>query len=214
MLTNANLLNKSISNQMVNWEPQVYQAAFSEVEIKRIQRQMEGFAFEPAMTHGDEALFGSPDQDGFRQTLISPIPMTQDFAWLYSKIEDYALMANQQTNWNFTLWGNMEHANYLKYTEDMKGKYDYHVDIGTSGPSLYRKISCSILLTEPDKYEGGELLFNSDEQTSQSVWNDKIKSFPAGTIILFPSFTLHAVKPVTKGQRDAVVLWLHGKPFS
>ena len=41
MLTNANLLNKSISNQMVNWEPQVYQAAFSEVEIKRIQRQMD-----------------------------------------------------------------------------------------------------------------------------------------------------------------------------
>ena len=34
-----------------------------------------------------------------------------------------------------------------------------------------------------------------------------------GTLILFPSFILHEVTPVTKGERNSLVSWITGKPF-
>ena len=34
-----------------------------------------------------------------------------------------------------------------------------------------------------------------------------------GDLILFPSYTLHEVKPVTKGERNSLVAWVTGKPF-
>jgi len=34
-----------------------------------------------------------------------------------------------------------------------------------------------------------------------------------GTLILFPSYTLHEVKPVTKGERNSLVSWVTGKQF-
>ena len=34
-----------------------------------------------------------------------------------------------------------------------------------------------------------------------------------GTLILFPSYILHEVKPITKGERNSLVTWVTGKPF-
>ena len=34
-----------------------------------------------------------------------------------------------------------------------------------------------------------------------------------GTLILFPSYVLHEVKPVTKGERNSLVSWVTGKQF-
>jgi len=34
-----------------------------------------------------------------------------------------------------------------------------------------------------------------------------------GTLILFPSYTLHEVKPITKGERNSLVSWVTGKQF-
>ena len=34
-----------------------------------------------------------------------------------------------------------------------------------------------------------------------------------GTLILFPSYVLHEIKPVTKGERNSLVTWITGKPF-
>lgn len=209
MLYNANLINKSLQNTIpVSWNPAIYEGVFSDIEIKRIQKQMEKSEFMPAMTEGDQALFGSADEDSMRQALQSHIPLTDDFLWLYSKMEDLAIQANFNQNWNFDMWGMMEQAIYLKYHEDMKGHYEFHIDIGAEGPSLHRKISCSVILN--DDYEGGELQFNGGNEN-----NDCPKvSPPKGSIVIFPSFVRHSVRPVTKGERHAIVLWLHGKPFS
>ena len=34
-----------------------------------------------------------------------------------------------------------------------------------------------------------------------------------GTLIIFPSYILHEVKPVTKGERNSLVAWVTGKQF-
>ena len=72
-----------------------------------------------------------------------------------------------------------------------------------------RKISVSVILN--DDYEGGDLEF--------LVINDKgeleiSKITPAvGSAIIFPSYVMHRVTPVTKGTRYSVVAWYGGPPF-
>ena len=63
---------------------------------------------------------------------------------------------------------------------------------------MVRKLSVSIQLTDPEEYEGGELyLYDGDKGTLM----DKKQ----GTLILFPSYVLHEVMPVTKGERNSLV---------
>jgi PKHD-type hydroxylase len=68
------------------------------------------------------------------------------------------------------------------------------------------KISLSIQLSDPSEYEGGDLEF---------TWGRSSKFAPKekGAMVLFPSYSLHKVHPVTKGKRRALVLWAHGPAF-
>jgi PKHD-type hydroxylase len=71
-----------------------------------------------------------------------------------------------------------------------------------------RKLSISIQLTNPEEYEGGELkLYDGDEDKTNVM--DKTQ----GTLIIFPSYVLHEVMPVTKGTRNSLVAWVTGPQF-
>ena len=68
-------------------------------------------------------------------------------------------------------------------------------------------LSFVLPLSDPESYEGGELVLKPSFQE---------KSIPLeqGKIIVFPSFILHKVTPVTSGTRYMLVGWLRGKiPF-
>lgn len=62
-------------------------------------------------------------------------------------------------------------------------------------------ISMTLFLSEPDEYEGGELVIE-DTYGSQSV------KLAAGDMVLYPATSLHSVTPVTKGRRLASFFWL------
>lgn len=62
-------------------------------------------------------------------------------------------------------------------------------------------ISATLFLAEPDTYEGGELIIE-DVYGSQSI---KLK---AGSLVLYPSTSVHHVKPVTCGERLACFMWM------
>ncbi|MBI3716011.1 MAG: Fe2+-dependent dioxygenase [Betaproteobacteria bacterium] len=62
-------------------------------------------------------------------------------------------------------------------------------------------ISATLFLSEPDEYDGGELVIE-DTFGSQSV------KLPAGEMILYPSSSLHRVEPVTRGERLASFFWV------
>ena len=89
------------------------------------------------------------------------------------------------------------------------GHYDFHQDgngfiEGTD--NLTRKLSLSCLLNNPEDFEGGELEFYTNS-TPQSVKLNK------GDVVVFPSYQLHRVKPVTKGERHSLVAWVRGPQF-
>lgn len=86
------------------------------------------------------------------------------------------------------------------------GKYGNHVDNSilydaTVGKSFRTDISCSLFFTQPDEYEGGEMVIVDTFGTHEV-------KLPAGDLILYPSTSLHRVEPVTKGVRMVSFMWV------
>ena len=112
-----------------------------------------------------------------------------------------ALSANQQA-WKF----DVTHANqcdYLKY--DVEGHYKAHVDTFIN-PEEKECRKLTVLAFLNDDFEGGRLFLQNGHE----------KIYPPqkpGTILVFPSFMLHGVEPVTKGIRRSIVTWMVGPWF-
>jgi len=111
-------------------------------------------------------------------------------------------MHANQNAWQF----DVTHANqtdYLRYDKD--GHYRSHIDTflaANSGPC--RKLTVLAFLN--DDFEGGKLFLQIGDK----------RIYPpqgAGTVLVFPSFILHGVEPVTAGVRRSIVTWLVGPWF-
>jgi PKHD-type hydroxylase len=70
-----------------------------------------------------------------------------------------------------------------------------------TGMRLRTDLSVTLFLSEPDEYDGGELIIE-DRYGSQAV------KLPAGHLVLYPASSLHMVSPVTRGARVASFFWL------
>lgn len=62
-------------------------------------------------------------------------------------------------------------------------------------------LSMTVFLADPAEYDGGELLVE-DNYGAHSV------KLPAGDAVLYPSTSLHHVRPVTRGARIASFFWI------
>lgn len=125
---------------------------------------------------------------------------------LYRNIHCELLPIFQAHNSTFRvdLFGNLEiqHATY-----NVGGHFIEHTDMDLSANisnMTHRKISMVVMMSDPSEYEGGNLTLGSSK---------KIIPNERGTIVLFSSFTAHAVEKVTKGQRKTLVVWAHGPPW-
>ncbi len=85
------------------------------------------------------------------------------------------------------------------------GEYGFHVDGAvmnlSHGEQLRSDVSCTLFLSPPDEYDGGELI------VSDTYGEHEVK-LPAGDLILYPSSSLHRVAPVTRGARLASFFWV------
>jgi len=84
--------------------------------------------------------------------------------------------------------------------------YGLHVDgavrsLPATGETLRTDLSCTLFLSDPDAYEGGEL------EVLDTYGTHEVK-LPAGDLILYPSASLHRVQPVTRGTRVCSFFWL------
>jgi len=130
--------------------------------------------------------------------------------WLYNICWDYLHVANRNANWNFEI-GACEPMQITRYKKT--GHYDFHQDGNgftranmPENPLLHgltRKLSMTIVLNED--YEGGEFQFFDDKLPIKEK---------TGTVIVFPSYMVHKVQPVTKGTRYSLVAWFCGQPFA
>lgn len=88
-----------------------------------------------------------------------------------------------------------------RYREGMH--YGPHVDRALMGETtLWRTdLSLTLFLNEPDQYAGGELALES----GSGAFTVKL---PARGLVCYPTGQLHQVRPVTRGERVAVVAWI------
>jgi PKHD-type hydroxylase len=66
---------------------------------------------------------------------------------------------------------------------------------------LRTDLSCTLFLSEPAEYDGGELMI-------EDVYGVHSVKLPAGHLVLYPSTSLHHVRPVTRGARVSSFFWL------
>jgi PKHD-type hydroxylase len=81
-----------------------------------------------------------------------------------------------------------------------------HVDnairqLSGSGLRIRTDLSATLFLAEPSDYDGGELMV----EDTYGVHSVKL---PAGHLVLYPSTSLHNVRPVTRGARLASFFWI------
>lgn len=84
-------------------------------------------------------------------------------------------------------------------------RYGVHIDgavreVAGAGFQLRTDVSCTLFLSEPDDYDGGELVVH-DTYGAHEV------KLPAGDLILYPSTSRHEVVPVTRGCRISAFFW-------
>ncbi len=84
--------------------------------------------------------------------------------------------------------------------------YGAHVD----GAVLHSKasqqwvrtdISCTLFLSDPASYDGGELVV-------KDTFGDQRIKLPAGDMVIYPGTSVHRVEPVTRGARVASFFWV------
>lgn len=124
---------------------------------------------------------------------------------IYEKLRNIIIETNNEL-WNFNLYDFGEPIKFMEYNEYMNGHAALHCDISHQGVSKYRKLTIIVQLTDNNDYEGGDLILQHYEKPY-------IMPNIQGTIIIFPSFLLHEVKPVTKGIRNSLVAFAYGPPF-
>ena len=86
---------------------------------------------------------------------------------------------------------------------DVGMRYDKHYDDAYIA-GIRTDLSFTLFLSEPDSYTGGELEIHSPTG-SQAL------KLPAGSAIIYPSNQLHAVLPVERGTRIAIVGWVQSR---
>jgi len=82
-------------------------------------------------------------------------------------------------------------------------QFGQHVDnaVRIDGDAPLRAdVSTTIMLSEPDSYEGGDLVI-------EDTYGERRIRLKAGSMVVYPSASLHRVEPVIAGKRDVIVLW-------
>lgn len=148
-------------------------------------------------------LVGGAGNTGIRQTEIAWIADTAAMAWIYKRLIRLTADA-QRDGFGFILDGFEEDAQVARYL--VNGHYDWHSDRGGAGVGQRRKVTVVVQLSPEADYTGGVLELNPAGHP-----------FPAprsqGSAIVFPSYVLHRVTPVTSGARYSLTQWIHGPDF-
>ncbi len=85
-------------------------------------------------------------------------------------------------------------------------KFGAHVDnairsVKNSHERIRTDLSCTLFLTEPEDYDGGELVI-------ETLFGAQEVKLAAGDMVLYPSSSLHSVTEITRGARISSFFWI------
>ena len=198
-MTSMNLIDISghSGNEFVWYH--VIENALSPNTLKKIERYVDKKEmFDAGVNQNYESC-----EDSIRKTKCCYLEDVDSLAPVYEELSSIVKYVNSK-NWKYNVCG-WEPMHYLNY--DVGDYFTWHIDtFPTPSTMTQRKISFSLGISHAHEYEGGHL--------ELKMGNDSIKiKLRKNDIIIFNSFLLHRVTPITKGTRKALVGFLHGPNF-
>lgn len=203
------LINFALSRSFLTHNSIKVESAFSEEEVSFI---LAGFN----ESEREQAQIGTADSDDesllkYRSSKVNFINYSKEYSWLFEKLNKIVEKVNEEY-YNFDLNG-YDFVQYSEYYANENGHYDYHIDMmmdmipQKDYDFLYRKLSFSLCLNQQDTdYFGGDFKIKTGAEDVSVKLN-------RGDMLLFPSFILHKVEPVTEGVRKSLVGWVVGPKF-
>jgi PKHD-type hydroxylase len=149
-------------------------------------------------------IYSKDEKDGNkkrRHSTISWIPFNK-----MQPMYDDLIHLIQKINRNHFGFSNVQITEPAQVSEYSKGQFyhwhtDSSIDMDTE-PSV-RKLSMTLLLNDPNEFEGGNL----------EIAEKNMSHMKQGHAAIFASFLQHRVTPITKGVRKSLVVWFNGEPF-
>lgn len=171
-----------------------------------------------ASTLRDSRVSWFTEEQGIKHNL----DFSMTYQLIYNKVHEIAATQG---------WGDwaIQHSQAFQYTKyGPGGHYHWHPDThadpydqpGTPDHGLIRKLSMTLLLNDPSEYTGGDFVIEGWWDGSPAeMWhrinhtNRWPENTAKGTMIVFPSYCWHMVKPVQSGVRKSLVAWFLGPPW-
>lgn len=153
----------------------------------------------------DAGLVGGETRHGIRRADIAWLDDLPQGGWVMDRLVGLVARANRE-GYGFDLTDFAESAQIARYGAERQGHFDWHSDIGKGPLAARRKLTVVVQLSDPAEYDGGLLELRPDSAVHAAP-NQQ------GTAVIFPSFVLHRVTPVTVGTRWSLTLWAHGPAF-
>jgi len=211
------ITNNPEERQRVLYPYCYWENAFSIEEIDSICNLMSLYPLNDAQISSlsDEKLKNDPIDlspqptldNNIRRSKVSFHTPNDQTQWIFDRLNKVVEQVNNRW-YNFDING-YDQFQYTEYHSSNNGCYGWHSDLflGPLPENSYtetRKLSLSLILNDPEiDFEGGELQFGHE-------LNHEAAKVKKGTIVLFPSFGLHRVSPVTRGVRKSLVAWILG----
>ena len=174
-------------------------AVFTEAECERIVAIAEEAAF------ADAGLVRGEQIEKIRRARITWLDEAGSADWVFRRILDTVAEVNRE-HFGFDLTEFAERMQVAWYDGQSGGHFDWHSDIGDGQFAARRKLTIVAQLSDPADYCGGLLQTNGDGHVADA-------GQARGSAIVFPSFVLHRVTPVTFGARYSLTTWVHGPDF-
>jgi PKHD-type hydroxylase len=210
-LTNDVYARKTITNSYTYWDD-----AFNAEELDRVVDYCDKFELQKGMTLGnlnktsdDDEIDNREPAPEVRRSDIKFLTPNEHNQWIFERINGVIEILNDRF-YNMDLYG-YDSLQYTEYNSEEKGHYGFHMDSAVGGANAIgdtRKLSLSMFLNDPSEYKGGKFQFNEGTEKN-AIDVPQVR----GRMILFPSFMIHRVTPVTKGVRKSLVAWVLGPKF-
>ncbi len=179
---------------------------FTDKELDKIVEYCDGHKKTPGIIGAGP---GELDES-FRKSKISWISVNDESSWFLMKKMDAVLNCNkEQYKFDLNSFFDFQYTTYTSDNSLYNWHQDYSYDFTGQEEENIRKLSSILVLSDEKDYEGGKLIigWKKSEENCVSVEQKR------GRLIIFPSFVMHKVCPVTKGTRKSLVNWYLGPWF-
>jgi PKHD-type hydroxylase len=197
----TNVFEKTcVSHDVCSWDNY-----FTETELDDIRHYCVSTTSTTTATVVGATIIPDPSVRVSKTAFYSP---NNDNAWIYGRLLNLVETINESF-FQYDLLG-FDTFQYTEYS-DPGSHYDFHTDMifgrnVSSEMIIPRKLSISLLLSDPSEYTGGDFEIMSGKVPT------KIPQ-PKGRAIAFPSYSVHRVTPVLSGVRRSLVIWVLGPKF-